>query len=190
MAKTDKIQLIESLENEVEKHLQIAIHTFQNLNEAALLQIPDTGGWNIAQCFEHLNSYGCYYLPQIKNALAKNLYSSSSNTFKSTWLGSYFTKMMLPSNTKKYKAFKDHIPSENLNAYPVLAEFIEQQETLLSYLKQARNVDIDKIRIPISIAKWVRLKLGDVFQFMIAHDERHIQQAKRVLEGIKNFQKI
>jgi hypothetical protein len=184
MSKVDKIQLIESLENEVEKHLQLVIHTFQNLNEAALLQIPENGGWSIAQCFEHLNSYGRYYLPQIKNALAKYPENSPGSTFKSTWLGGYFTKMMLPTNTNKYKAFKDHIPAINLDAHAVLAEFIEQQETLLSYLKQSRKADLDKIRIPISISKWIRLKLGDVFQFIIAHEERHLLQAKRVLSSV------
>ncbi|MBA4853128.1 DinB family protein [Emticicia sp. BO119] len=188
MRKIDKFQLLESLENEVETHLQIAIHTFQNLNETALLQIPVSGGWSIAQCFEHLNSYGRYYLPQIKNALNKDTNKGLNSFFKGSWLGSYFTKMMRPSNTKKYKAFKDHIPPMNLHAHAVLAEFIEQQETLLNYLKQARGIDLDNIRIPISISKWVRLKLGDVFQFIIAHDERHIQQAKRVLSIIKDFQ--
>ncbi len=190
MGKIDKIQLIESLENEVEKHLQITIYTFQNLDEASLLQTPEYGGWSIAQCFEHLNSYGRYYLTQINIALDNGKKKSLNTIFKGSWLGSYFTKMMLPSNTKKYKAFKDHIPPSNLNAHAVLAEFIEQQETLLNYLKQARNADLDKIYIPISIAKWIQLKLGDVFQFIIAHDERHIQQAKRVLVGVKDLQKI
>lgn len=187
MSKIDKIQLIESLENEIEKHLQIAIHTFQNLNEAVLLEIPENGGWNIAQCFEHLNSYGRYYLPQINAGLSKHMDNPQKKSFKSSWLGSYFTKMMLPANTRKYKAFKDHIPAVSLDAHKVLAEFIEQQETLLNYIKQARNADLDKIRIPISIAKWVRLKLGDVFQFIIAHDERHIQQAQRVLSSVTHF---
>jgi hypothetical protein len=184
------IQLIESLENKVEKHLQIAIHTFQNLNEDTLLQVPDNGGWSIAQCFEHLNSYGRYYLTQINISLDNDLEKLLSTTFKGSWIGTYFTKMMLPSNTKKYKAFKDHIPPANLNAHAVLAEFIEQQENLLNYLKQARSIDLDKIRVPISIAKWIKLKLGDVFQFMITHDERHIQQAQRVLAGIKDFQSV
>ncbi|RFS15377.1 DinB family protein [Emticicia sp. C21] len=190
MGKIDKIQLIESLENEVEKHLQITIHTFQNLNVEVLLQIPDNGGWSITQCFEHLNSYGRYYLPQIEIGLDTNIAKSSIDTFKGSWTGSYFTKMMLPSNTKKYKAFKDHIPASNLDSHAVLAEFIEQQETLLNNLKQARNADLDKIYIPISIARWIKLKLGDVFQFVIAHDERHIQQAQRVLAGVKDLQKV
>ncbi|HEY1054579.1 MAG TPA: DinB family protein [Emticicia sp.] len=190
MAQVNKIQLIESLENSMEKHLQAAILTFQNLNETILLQVPENGGWSIAQCFEHLNSYGQYYLPQIKTAIDKSGEKSASLIFKGSWLGSYFTKMMLPSNTKKYKAFKGHIPAVNLDAHKVLAEFIEHQETLLKYLKQARNLDLDKIYVPISIAKWIKLKLGDVFQFIIAHVARHIQQAKRVLARIGDFEKI
>jgi hypothetical protein len=189
MGKIDKIQLIESLENEVEKHLHNAIETFQNLNETILLQTPEKGGWSIAQCFEHLNSYGRYYHPQIKIALDRNTGKSQSVIFKGSWLGTYFTKMMLPSNSKKYKAFKDHVPALSLDAHAVLAEFIEQQETLLRYLKQAYNIDLDKARVPISIARWISLKLGDVFQFMIAHQDRHIQQAQRILAEVENLQK-
>ena len=40
----------------------------------------------------------------------------------------------------------------------------------------------NKTRIPISINKWIKIKLGDTFRFVIYHNERHIQQAKRVLK--------
>lgn len=189
MNKIDKLLLLETLENQVESHLKITIHTFQNLHEAALLTQPANGGWSIAQCFEHLNSYGQYYLPQIEKGIKQNHQKPASDTFKSSWLGRYFTKMMSPSNTKKYKAFKGHIPSFDLNAHIVMAEFINQQETLLRYLKEAGKVDLNAIRIPISIGKFIKLKLGDVFQFIIAHDERHIQQANSVLEAIKTYEK-
>ena len=65
----------------------------------------------------------------------------------------------------------------------VVAEFIQQQEKLLVFLKASANTDLNKVRIPISILQWLKLKLGDVFQFMIAHDERHLQQAKRNLKS-------
>lgn len=102
------------------------------------------------------------------------------DTFKSSWLGAYFIKMMDPeTGKKKYKAFKGHIPAPDLDAYAVVAEFIQQQENLLIFLKEARSADLNSIRIPISIARFITLKLGDVFQFIIAHDERHIRQAMR-----------
>lgn len=175
-------QLLEKLENRVDSHLQTVIQQFQNLKEEDLLRPSSTGGWSIAQCLAHLNSYGDYYLPEIGVGLAKIPSSPPSDTFKSSWLGAYFIKMMEPqTGKKKYKAFKGHIPSPTLDAYAVIAEFIQQQETLLSYLRRAYSADLNQIKIPISIARFLKLKLGDVFQFMIAHDERHLQQALRNL---------
>jgi len=167
MNKVDKTALLEALENQVESHLKMAIHTFQNLDEPTLLKQPADGGWSIAQCFEHLNSYGQYYLPQIQKGIQKNQEKLASDTFKSSWLGNYFTNMMLPSNTKKYKAFKGHIPAVELNAHAVMAEFINQQEALLKYLKKARKVDLNTIRIPISIGKFIKLKLEMYFSLSL-----------------------
>jgi hypothetical protein len=82
------------------------------------------------------------------------------------------------------KTFKAYTPPPSLDAYAVVAEFIQQQETLLSYLRQAHDSDLNKIRIPVSIAKFIRLKLGDVFQFIIMHNERHLLQAKNNLNSI------
>lgn len=180
MATQSVDQLVSTLEDQVETHISDAVKIFQNLSAEELLKPAINGGWSIAQCLWHLNSYGDYYLPKIKSGLAKNY--PANTDFKSTWLGSYFTRMMQPgAQMKKYKAFKDHVPAIELDAHNVVAEFIQQQEQLLSYLKQARQTDMNRVRIPISIMSWIKLKLGDVFQFIIAHDERHMQQAKRNL---------
>ncbi|MCB0619155.1 MAG: hypothetical protein KDC41_10725, partial [Saprospiraceae bacterium] len=64
------------------------------------------------------------------------------------------------------KAFKGHIPERDLDAPAVIAEFIQQQETLLKLIRKARQVDLRAIRIPISLTSLIRLKLGDVFQFL------------------------
>jgi len=184
MKPTSKAHFLDRLEGRVEQHIMEAVSHFQNLPERILLQPAKDGGWSIAQCLDHLNGYGDYYLPQIKKGLDGRKSRSFKSTFKSSWLGSYFTRMMEPDTGKrKMKAFKNHIPSPHLDAYAVVAAFIQQQETLLQYLKQAREADLNAIRIPVSIAKFIKLNLGDVFQFLIAHNERHIRQAKRHLAG-------
>ncbi len=182
MATQPAIPLIDSLEDQVENHVNEAVKIFQNLSSEELSKPAANGGWSIAQCLWHLNSYGDYYLPKIKSGLAKNYQASAD--FKSTWLGSYFTRIMKPgAQMKKFKAFKNHVPPAELDAQKVVAEFILQQEQILMYLKQARKTDMNRIRIPISILSWVKLRLGDVFQFIIAHDERHLLQAKRNLSA-------
>lgn len=182
MEAVNKIQLLQTLEDQVEAHLQTAVGTFQNLPENKLLLPAANGGWSVAQCLEHLNYYGNFYLPHVQNGLKKAESVPDSVTFKSTWLGSYFTKMMNPTTgKKKMKAFKEYNPPENLDARQTVAEFIRQQEMLLTLLRKSHSADLNKIRIPVSIAKFIKLKAGDVFQFLIAHNERHLQQAKRNL---------
>lgn len=169
--------LIREIEQQIDAHLQEAISVYQNMKQEDLLRPAANGGWSIAQCLEHLNSYGDFYLPEIKKAIEKHTGKAHNTSFKSTWLGNYFTQMMKPGKGKKMKAFKNHIPKQELDAWHVVAEFIQQQETLLQYLRlSAGAMDV---RVPISISRWIRLKLGDVFQFLIAHDDRHLVQAKR-----------
>lgn len=182
MNATANDDLIDKLEQRVEKHLQEAIATFQNLDTTVLLKPSATGGWSIAQCLEHLNRYGQYYLPEVKERLERQTDSHVNNgIFKSTWLGSYFTKMMEPETGKrKLPAFKEYKPPRDLDAHNIVSEFITQQETMLKLLRAARHANLN-VRVPISISRWIRLKLGDVLQFVIAHNERHIKQAKRNL---------
>ncbi|WP_026462413.1 DinB family protein [Adhaeribacter aquaticus] len=182
MDTVNKYHLLDRLENQVESHLQEAIRVYQNAPEATLLKPATDGGWSIAQCLQHLNAYGQYYLPQIKKGFIHQANQPNQDTFTSTWLGSYFTRMMDPAtNQKRYKAFKDYSPAPALDAHAVIAEFIQQQEELIGYLKKARTADLNKIKVPVSIAKWLKLRLGDVFQFLIAHNQRHMLQAKRHL---------
>lgn len=170
-------ELLAGLETQVEQHLRFSIEQLQNAPEEILSRPSATGGWSIAQCLWHLNSYGRYYLPLIERKMKEALFPV--DYFTSTWLGAYFIKMMLPETGKKYKTFKDHIPPAGLNPYAEVAEFIRQQEELLRLLKIARYADLNRVRIPLSIMKWVTIRLGDVFQFIVAHDERHLQQASR-----------
>ena len=172
--------LIAQLENRVEAHLKESIESFQNLDEGLLLKPASNGGWSIAQCLEHLNTYSRYYLPAIQKGLETQRKKGTNLQFTSSYLGAYFTQLMEPKEKmSKMKAFKDHNPVVELDAYTVVAEFIEHQETLLKLLKASAATDMNTIRIPISITRLIRLKLGDVYQFLTAHNERHIVQARR-----------
>ena len=172
--------LVGSLEKQVEKHLQIALSEFQNLTETTLLKPAVNGGWSIAQCLEHLNTYGRYYLPLV----AEKLKSAPPfrAPFKSGWLGGYFVRMMQqPAAQKPLKAAKIHLPSQKLDAHAIVAEFIQQQENLLTYIRQARNKNLQRSTIPTSIFRLIKLNTGDALRFLTAHTERHMIQAKRNL---------
>lgn len=82
------------------------------------------------------------------------------------------------------RAPKDHRPSPFLDPAVVINTFLEQQQVLPDLLERAKTRNIGTIRTPISISRLVRLKVGDTFRFLVAHEQRHFIQAGNALEAI------
>lgn len=181
--------LTDSLIDQTDAFLNKAVSEWQMLPHRQFAYKASPEKWSANQCLMHLNSYGRYYLPKMEKAIENAIQQQQKPAIRFTagWLGNYFTQMMLPKETgfpaKKMSAPKDHTPTSNEDSYAVIAEFIEQQEQLLRLLRKAKQVDLNKVRIPISIATFIKLKLGDVFLFLIAHNYRHILQAERALQN-------
>ncbi len=180
--------LIDSLIVQTEPFLNKAVSEWQMLPQQQFGHKPSPEKWSANQCLMHLNSYGRYYLPIIEKGIDDAVKKSqqASTHFKAGWLGNYFTAMMLPKTdgipAKKMSSPKDHAPQTNNNSDAAIAEYIEQQEKLLQLLHKAKQIDLNKVRIPISISKLIKLKLGDTFLFLIAHNYRHVLQAERALQ--------
>lgn len=136
--------------------------------------------WNILECLEHLNRYGNYYLP----AIEQKIHSSSSQhdpIFKSGLLGGYFAKSMLPKKKlNKMKTFPDKNPLHAPLDVTVIDRFIAQQIQLLDLLDKSKHVSWNKVKVETSISRFIKLKLGDTFQFYIHHMLRHMQQIENI----------
>jgi hypothetical protein len=183
-------QLINQLQSDVHTISAIAHQDFSSLTDKQLCQKPAPEQWSIAQCLEHLNSYGFYYIPKIDEALQRGIRTNlpAQERFASSWLGNYFATSMKPGAdgtiSLKMKAFKNHTPSGELNAQAVIQEFIKQQHQINQLLALSIRTDMGKLRIPISITSWIKLSVGDTFRFLIAHEQRHIVQAQRVYRSL------
>jgi hypothetical protein len=185
--------LIDQLQEQSEGFLKKAVSEWQVTPPAKLLQQPAPNKWSAGQCLEHLNSYGRYYLPAIENAIQKAVQKNlrAEEQFTSGWLGNYFTNLMKPGiegkKMTKMSAPKNHVPPADLDAYRVVSEFIDQQERMITLLETARKISLERAKVPVSIAKFIRLSLGDTFRFLIMHTYRHFLQAERALTaaGIK-----
>src|SRR5690606_7326899 len=123
-----------------------------------------------------------YYLPEIEKALARKP-SNGKLTFKSGVIGNYFANLMKVKNGRiiKMKTPSDKNPAGSELTAGTIDQFLNQQQTLRALLDLARNADLTDTKIPISIAKFIKLRLGDTFRFFIYHIERHIFQAENVL---------
>ncbi len=181
------IALLDTLKSDT-RQVILTVKQFLQEDPGLLVAQPAPGKWSVAQAIEHLNTYGRYYLPAIESALSNNQFPAS-DAFTPGWLGNYFTNSMKPTPEKqiknKTKAMKGYRPPADLDSKKVLDECLQQQVKLLELLDRAANHDIARTRIPVSIAKFIRLKLGDTFRFLIAHEQRHIIQCENALVAVR-----
>lgn len=182
------IELIEQLQADV-RQLLLAAEYLRQEDPSVLSLQPEPGQWSVAQVLEHLNSYGRYYLPAIRHSFDGST-RPTATWFRPGWLGNYFTKIMRPGTggkvTNKMKAPKNHRPAPGLDAMAVTETFISQQHQLLGLLEKAKGKDIGKTRTPISILPVIKLKAGDTFRFLVAHEQRHFVQVANALRQVNS----
>jgi hypothetical protein len=170
-------QCIAALDNQIEFAERISLLPFELLNKR-----PSPANWSALECFEHISLYSDFYNPSIKKAITQSS-TKPVKDYKSGWLGEYFVNTMLPKGKlNKMSTFKDKNPIYTTLDASAISRFIANQEELKRLILSAKSIDIGKTRCPISIAKGIRLKLGDVFRFLINHNTRHINQIKRIIE--------
>lgn len=186
-------QLLEELLT-ITKRLQIEVkEKFLSLNEGQLAWRPRPDAWSIADCLAHLNKYSRYYNKTFRTKMDE-MPETPSTTFTSSHLGRtmYRTMKLGKKNNirKKMRAPKGYNPIQNpeiIGSEPV-AEFIRHSDGLIDVLNRAKESNLKKIKIPISISKIVKLRLGDALAFVVYHNERHVLQAEKVANN-PNFPK-
>ena len=183
------IDLLADLGQRTKHIIQTVEEKFTSLSTAQLNKKPSPEAWSIIECLEHLNRYGDYYLVEIKEKMQESNKAPSSN-FKSGVLGNYFANMMLvkENKVKKMATFKNMNPAiidtviASNRCNTIMTKFLNQQKEMLKLLEEAQKKHLKAIKTPITIAPWLRLRLGDTFRFVIYHNERHVWQAERVLK--------
>lgn len=183
-------ELLGQLRRDTEELIGIADREFVPLPPNQLLWKPAPEKWSVAQCLEHLNRFGLHYLPEMESRIGMALVKGSRpvSAFRSGWLGNFLVHSVQPMNTGsaranlKYPAPKAYDPNRaGATTSAALPEFLRQQEAMLRVLESAGRVSLERVRIPVSVTNLVKLRLGDCLRFVIVHNQRHVQQAQRVL---------
>lgn len=174
------------------QHLHFQLHELQslrndlgNLAPVFLTLKPSAESWSANECLKHLNNYGDFYLPELIKSIEQLPKEATAGgaAFRSGWLGNKFINMMQTENNGKPKKIMkspaDKLPINNIEVENTLKIFDEQLLKLDQILQKSSGKNLENIRIPISLSRFIRLKIGDVLQFYMAHHLRHLQQAKR-----------
>lgn len=185
------IQLVEELKKITQANIDLIKKKFSHLNDQQKSWRKDNDSWSINDVFAHLNQYAEYYHSTILTKLEKTRYKDPKDVFISSPLGRSAWKSMKLGNAKnvkrKFKAPKNYNPliHPELVKGNEIETFSAGQTELLTIIDRSTQVNMRKVKIPISISKIVRLRLGDALLFVVYHNERHMQQAVNILSHSK-----
>jgi uncharacterized damage-inducible protein DinB len=186
MKKFKSEELIDQLESDVRQIIAAAEH-LSTADPVKLSYSAEEGKWSVAQVLEHLNAYNRHYLPAIEKAMV-HISKDTSAWFLPGFWGSYFTRAIMPKNvydiTNKMKTAKNFSPDKSVNIEKVFREFYQHQNKLLQLLEVSRRRNLNTIHIPTTISKIFRFRLGDMFRFLVAHEQRHMIQARNAIKAV------
>ena len=77
--------------------------------------------------------------------------------------------------------------ASDLDVANVLNQFVTLQMLLLDLLDKAPYLDWNRLKIPSLFGRWLTLRLGDMLLMLVAHTERHLNQAGRVKREMGTF---
>ena len=180
--------LLEEVATITERNLDLVKKKFSALTENQLTWKPNTTTWNCLEVFAHLNAYAIFYHSAFKKKIEITRFRTPSPQFTSSPLGrSAWQSMKLGKEKnikRRFNAPKDYNPtvSPGLVTNSTLNDFLKHQNELLDILESSVAVNLRKVKVPISISKLVRLRMGDAFLFVAYHNERHMQQALNLLK--------
>jgi len=173
---------LESYQDQLLSIRQDAGGLMAGLTDAQFNWQPEPKRWSMAGCFEHLNlSAAKLFIPRIDAAItnAREQRLESSGPF----VYSAFERWCVRTNDaparRRFKAPRPVRPAASRPVDAVRAEFLRWQDELDKRLRDADGLDLHRAKqqSPIPLVKW---SLGTYFQLMLAHERRHIWQAREV----------
>ncbi len=152
-----------------------------------LWQKPGAKAWSAMECLEHLVLAGRYYAKEIHQELEQAVLHRTHQELKSGRVGKMMTKGQAPTadgrRRYKTKTFASTTPlKQDENRHQLIVEdYLALQQDWRDLLVRAQEVDWNKIRIRSLAGPVLRFYLGDTFQFMLAHQARHLLQAEEAV---------
>jgi hypothetical protein len=159
---------------------------FGELTNVQLNQKLNPQAWSIAQIIEHLIIINSTYFP-IVDALNNGTYTIpfiGKITFIPTLLGKALLKSMKGNRSQKTKTFPIWEPSQSEIDADIITRFKQHQEELKSMIKQCEHHIKSHAIISSPANRYIVYPLSMAIDIIIAHEFRHIEQAKEVAKQI------
>jgi len=174
-----------NLLQQIDSNTKLVQDLFGHLTNEQLNQ-TDGAHWSIAQNIEHLILINSSYFPII-DQLNQNVYKRPFHgrfQFIVRFLGGFVKQSVEPSRQKKMKTFPVWEPKEATVLHDIIEQFTAHHQDLKRYVELAAPFIQNKTVIHSPASKVIVYELDTVFDIIIQHELRHIEQAKEQLQRI------
>jgi hypothetical protein len=158
-----------------------------DLSQEAFDWQPAPGKWSGGQCLEHLNITHRAMLPGMQAAAGRMRAGGrrARGAMRHGFFMRWFIADMEPPPKRRYATGRGFVPTSNLSREHVLAEFMQLHDGLLRLLEEVNGYDLGAVRVQSPFAGWMRYKLGSAIALNLAHDRRHLWQARAAVEAYR-----
>ncbi|WP_205503548.1 DinB family protein [Rufibacter psychrotolerans] len=175
----DATTFLTQLQQQAQTQQALVRAEFLPLDAALLNAKPHATGWSALECLEHLNRYCRFYLPHLEKALSAAPISPGNLPVRYSWIGRKSLAVVDPSSPRKHKTLRHMNPHNSRLTTAVVDEFLQHQDRLLSLFALAPKADLNQKNIPVEFFRLLRMRTGEALEFLLAHQQRHLQQALR-----------
>jgi hypothetical protein len=158
--------------------------TFGHLNGTQLNWKPGADRWSVAQCFSHLIAINSDYFPIIER-IARGDYTPSWQErlpLLPRLFGSLVLSAVQPDAARKFKANPRFNPSSSAIEPDIVAKFEAHQRAVVDHMRMTERIDLRRLIITSPVASVATYSLLDAYRIIVAHERRHMEQARRVTE--------
>lgn len=159
---------------------------FGALGPDALHWRPEAGRWSVGECLHHLCRTGFAWAdhlgPVLFAALRHGVHHREPH--RPGPVGRWIVRWM-EVDDRRAKAPRRFRPmgTDKLETADLLRAFTALGDSWEATLLRASQVDLSRLRVASPAAPLVRLPLGTWLYALSAHEDRHLGQARRVLEA-------
>jgi len=144
---------------------------------------PGPDRWSVGQCLHHLNQTNGKLLPVLEQAMARGRHrnQTAAGPFRYGLFARWFRDSMKPDFKKPLKSPRIYRPEvSRLDMAQVADEFDHSLEALARIIGQADRLALAGIKAASPVSRFLRIPIGIWFESVVVHDDRHLQQARRV----------
>jgi hypothetical protein len=159
-----------------------------DVDEPLLRRPPDEETWSVAQVLDHVNTAGWLLLTALENAIQRGRENGpyGEPPFRYGFVSRWFVRSMQPSSGWTFTAPSVFEPEAAETLYPseAVEEFRALQDQFAECVVRAEGLDLRRIRVPSPAVPLLRISLGAWFEATLAHERRHLGQARDVLRAL------